>query len=623
MMRLQRGDKLKGAKMAERAADVPSAEVLAHVSSRKDFLRMAGAAGLGAALGSNVLLSRALANHVAVVDDPTDLHFQKTSQYRPFDVISKNFVEHSDGFDKNLGLYEVFTPAPERRRGGVSLNNGRLRVSGDSPFFTLFRTNQSPSAPYAAVIVDVRTFSHSATNQNSVYAGLIQDASNYVVAWYNDATKKAGIDVAVKGNITKLVERDVLTAPVRFAFVLNSKEVTALADIGDGPFDGWRPVANYPNPPEVSGDPAITLGLSQYVDLRDPAVLAQYSYGFGVRGGSGSIVLDKVEAGYWGRAGVRDPHVCTWADGTPYIKDNKLYLTLTNAGCDFFSTAHWGVYTIDLSDYASPDALEEVAKIFFEREENDPDKEVKVFGDHAGHIVYDNATGKFLVGASTWGDFTYRGVQINYTRTSENVLGGVHVLTEAQKLDLPPTPGITYTNRGNWDPHFVRIAGEWYVAFVDSPSQGSPWWHYPALAKGPTLERVDLELVGAESDLNQTEGVVMQKFGGVWYLLCSSGRDELGDEDAGPKTYRIYLPERDEDPNNKPAGYGLKFFGKLDAPYVSNIPHPMVTPIPDGGNTKWIMLTFDGTDFYGWDQEGYPILDYGTHGDFYVMDGNL
>jgi hypothetical protein len=40
-----------------------------------------------------------------------------------------------------------------------------------------------------------------------------------------------------------------------------------------------------------------------------------------------------------------------------------------------------------------------------------------------------------------------------------------------------------------------------------------------------------------------------------------------------------------------------------------------------GENTKWIMLTFDGTDFYGWDQNGRPILDYGTHGKFYVMDG--
>jgi hypothetical protein len=31
------------------------------------------------------------------------------------------------------------------------------------------------------------------------------------------------------------------------------------------------------------------------------------------------------------------------------------------------------------------------------------------------------------------------------------------------------------------------------------------------------------------------------------------------------------------------------------------------------------MLTFDGTDFYGW--TGPEPLDYGTHGKFYVMDG--
>jgi len=591
------------------------AEALEHLSSRKDFLKMAGAAGLGAALASNILLREAFALEPTVPTDPS-FKFSTTSSYHPFDVISKNFVEHSDGFDKDQGLYRVLTPAPDFTRGGVSFNKGRLRVSGDSPFFTLFQTGKSPLAPYAAVVVDITAFGRSATSQNSVYAGLIQDASNYVLAWYNKATNKVGIDVAKKateadpGTVTTLVERDItLTAPVRFAFVLNSKEVTALADDGDGPFDGWKPVANYPNPPEVSGpgvDPAITPGLSQYVDLRDPEVLAQYKYGFGVRGDGGSIVLDKVQAGYWGRAGVRDPHVCTWADGTPYIKDNKLYLTLTNAGCDFFSTAHWGVYTLDLSDYTSPEALQEVGKIFFEREENSLDKKVKVFGDHAGHIVYDGA-GKFLVGASTWGDFTYHGVQVNYTWTSENVLGGVHVLP-VQKLDLPPVDGITYTYRGNWDPHFVRLDGGWYVGFVDSPSQGNPWKHYPALAKGSTLE--SLQLVGAESYLNQTEGGVLQKVGERWYLLCSSGRDEVGD--AYSATYRIYLPESND------AG-GLRFFGTLDAPYVSNIPHPMITPLPVDGNTKWLMVTFDGTDFYGW--SGPEPLDYGTHGKFYVMDG--
>jgi hypothetical protein len=302
-----------------------------------------------------------------------------------------------------------------------------------------------------------------------------------------------------------------------------------------------------------------------------------------------------VEAGYWGRAGVRDPHVVTWADGTPYIKDNKLYLTLTNAGLDFFATAHWGVYTLDLSDYTSPNALEEVGKLFFKRDG-------KVLGDHAGHIVYDDAAGNFLIGVSTWGDFAYNGVHVNYTRASGDVIHGVHVL-EPQKLNLPT---VSPTDTGTWDPHFVRIDGLWYVAFVDSPTQGNPWKHFPALAKGPDLGR--LTLVGAESDLQQSEGMVMQKFGGKWYVLCSSGGGEIVDEDAGPATYRIYEPNRDE-------SGGLMFFGELDAPYVSNIPHPMVTPLPVNGNTKWIMVTFDGTMYYE------PMLGYGTHGDFYVMDG--
>ena len=51
----------------------------------------------------------------------------------------------------------------------------------------------------------------------------------------------------------------------------------------------------------------------------------------------------------------------------------------------------------------------------------------------------------------------------------------------------------------------------------------------------------------------------------------------------------------------------------------------MVTPLPRDGNTKWVMFTFDGTEFYGPDPDGAEGpevgLGYGTHGDFYVMNG--
>ena len=99
----------------------------------------------------------------------------------------------------------------------------------------------------------------------------------------------------------------------------------------------------------------------------------------------------------------------------------------------------------------------------------------------------------------------------------------------------------------------------------------------------------------------------MQRVGGTWYVLCVSGDGERA-PGALPKHYRIY-------------DLNMVFLGYLNADFTSNIPHPMITPLPVGEDTKWIMLTFDGTDFYGWDSVGTPILDYGTHGKFYVMDG--
>jgi hypothetical protein len=576
--------------------DALGAEMLSRLRSRQDFLKMMGAAGLGAAVGANVLLRQASALAPSAPTSPT-FSFSTTSHYHPLDVISDNFVEHSDSFTSQ-GAYTLLAPAPERRSGSVTTGGGSLSVSSKPRFFAMFKTDKITRAPYASVIVDVKSFAGYA-REDTVYTGLVKDAQNYVMAWYNNATKRAGIDAVVNGTLHRLDDRaTTLDAPVRLAFVLNSKEVTALADTGASGATGspWKPVANFPYFFPGGPDPDTAPGLSQFVDLRDPAVLARYGYGFGVRADSGTITLDGVEAGYWGRAGVRDPHVVTWADGTPYIKDNKLYLTLTNAGLDFFATAHWGVYTLDLSNYASPNALEEVGKLFFRRGG-------KVFGDHAGHIVYDDAAGNFLIGVSTWGDFTYKGVQVNYTRASGDVLQGVNVL-DAQRLNLPT---VSPTDTGTWDPHFVRIDGQWYVAFVDSPSQGNPWKHFPALATGPDLG--NLTLVGAESDLQQSEGMVLQKVGGRWYVLCSSGRGEIRDEDAGAATYRIYQPKRDQ-------SGGLRFFGELKAPYVSNIPHPMITPLPLNGGTKWIMLTFDGTEFYG-----AEMLGYGTHGEFYVMDG--
>ena len=548
--------------------------VLERPFTRRDLLKGAGAAGLGATLGYGLLADRALGQTAAL--DPRDLTFEVLAQYRPFRVVSQAGTELDETFDEpGLQGYRLLRPAPEGRRGRATVSGGSLSVTDEEAFSSLFVTRSAPVAPYAAVEVEVASLSGAPGNQDTVSAGLVRDEENWVLASFNAATSTVAVEVSVDGRVSTLNEATVedVAAPMRFAFVLNENLVTALVNTGaegDDQFGGWRPL--------------LRSNVAAEIDLRDPEVLPRHAFAFGVRATSGTITLDGVRAGYWGEAGVRDPHVVTFADGTPYIVDDKLYLTLTNAGLGFFQAAHWGVYTLDLNDLESPDALQEVGKIFFQRRG-------RLVGDHAGHLVYDDRIDGFRVLASTWGTFTGNGVRIT-SSTFRGSLSEVRVIREPELLQLP-------TRYSRWDPHLTRINGRWHVAFVESPTQ-TPFRFYPALARGTTLE--NLRLVGRDTSRTETEGMVIQRFGGRWYVLCSSSERE-GTSESGE--YRIY-------------DLRMRFVGFLNAPHPTNIPHPMVQPVPivEDGRTRYLLVTFNGTQFYE------PVLGYGTHGDFFVMQAD-
>jgi hypothetical protein len=242
----------------------------------------------------------------------------------------------------------------------------------------------------------------------------------------------------------------------------------------------------------------------------------------------------------------------------------------------FFQAAHWGVWTLDLDE---PRRVEQVATVFFERDGF-------VLGDHAGQIVADERDGGFHVAASSWGDFAFRGVHVRYCRTFDDILSGAHVLKSA-KMALP-------TDFSAWDPSMVRIGDRWYVGFVESPYQDPTrgFSFHPALARsdsGASLNQ--LSKIGADLSRAQTEGVILQKVGGRWYLLASDGAE---------RRYRVY-------------DLSMNLLGYLRAPYGSNIPHPQVVPISDQGQTTYLLISFDGTQYH----EG--LLGYGTHGDLIIM----
>jgi hypothetical protein len=160
--------------MEKKAGETFSEGMVARLPSRSDFLKVLGAAGVGAAVGSNVLLREALARERVVNNlRPTDLTFSIKKQYRPFDLLAKNFVRLRDGFDSDTtGNYAVLAPGPESNRGNASIMRGALRVNGDA-YFALFRSATSQEAPFATVIVDVERFSDTTGSQNTVFAGLV------------------------------------------------------------------------------------------------------------------------------------------------------------------------------------------------------------------------------------------------------------------------------------------------------------------------------------------------------------------------------------------------------------------------------------------------------------------
>jgi hypothetical protein len=441
--------------------------------------------------------------------DPEDLEFRIRHEYRPFDLIAPRFVRYDT----------VARPVRD----------------------TVVSTDVRPRAPYGAVEVEVRSGA-------GVLAGLVGDDGTRVLGTYDAG--RAAIEITVGGTTT--VVRSVavtLRAPFRFAVVFNENAVTVLADT-TGTGTAWQPLVTNRD------------GVRALIDLRVPDVLGRLSYGYG---GRGDALLGRVRAGYFGQAGVRDPHVVQYADGRPVIRDNKLYLTLTNAGLGFFQQAHWGVWTLDLAD---PTRLEQVAQLFFARDG-------VVLGDHAGQIVVDGD--EFVLAMSSWGDFNFAGVHARYVRTSANVLSGVHVLPTS-RLPLP-------TSVSSWDPAMTRVNGEWHVAFVESPAQSPSFVFHPALARGRTLE--SLAMVGADLTVDQTEGTIIQRVDGRWYVLASDGDARL---------YKVYDLQ-------------MRLQGTLNAPYGTNIPHPMVVR----ARNTWYLLTFDGTQY------AEPVLGYGGHGDFVVM----
>lgn len=423
-------------------------------------------------------------------------------------------------------------------------------VASPTPMESARHTGISPPAPFAAIEVDVL----DATAQ--LTAGLLTAEGDGVRVDLHGGRGRLRIVLVRDGRERAVARARVRGRARRMAFVLCENAVTAVVDVGAG----WQAVATEREQ------------VGRTLDLRDPATLAAHSYAWGPVGRAAAV--GAVRAGPFGMVGVRDPHLVQHADGTPYVRDGRHYLTMTCAGTGFFPQAHWGVFTLDPS---APGLLTQVAHLFWRRDG-------MLLGDHAGQVVVDGERVRVIV--SSWGDFDpSTGVRLRHAECGLDVLSGVHLL-DSEPFAAP-------TVHSAWDPCATRIDGRWFVGFVESPSQ-SPFDFHPALAAGPrgAAWGEGLEMVGADTSLEHCEGPVLARVEGTWRLLASDGRH---------RRYPVYDLE-------------MRPIGSLAAPYGTNIPHPQLLTLPAGpGPGAELMVTFDGSP---WCEE---VLGYGTHGDFIAL----
>ncbi len=534
--------------------------------TRADFLR-AGLATLATGAAAPLFASTGTPRPVRHKGPPSqpsllDLVFEPIHQFRAFDLLPREFLQVEERFEGTAlspSLEALSKGAPAR----LTLQNGRLSIVSSQAEPTLVRLTAGLVAPFGSVIVKAPPTEGSPPDGGAtLFAGLVRDVDNYVIAAFekepDPGSNAVSIDVCVEGRRTRVATIGAnLTNATEFAFAVNENYVTAL--IADG--SKWIPVVQH--------------HIANLLDLRNPTVLQRYRFGFGSGGIDRNFTVESVRAGYFGQVGIRDLHVVSYDDGRPYIRGRKLYFTATQAGLSFFQAAHWGVWTLDLDQ---PNSIEPVATLFFARDG-------LVLGDHAGHIVVDERSGGFHVAVSSWGDFAFNGVHVRYCRTFEDILSGVHVL-KSTRMPLP-------TPVSAWDPSMVRIDERWYVGFVESSIQDpGNFVFWPALARGRSGGPItQLTRVGADRTRRQTEGTILQKVGGRWYLLASDGAN---------RKYRAY-------------DLSMRLVGFLRAPYGSNLPHPQVIPIPENDRTAYLLITFDGTPYHD------EVLDYGTHGDVIIM----
>lgn len=267
----------------------------------------------------------------------------------------------------------------------------------------------------------------------------------------------------------------------------------------------------------------------------------------------GNITLHKAESALTCGTGQADSQIIQYKDGTPLIRDGRLYLCLTTRGFERIFDSYQGVYSLDLASYE----LRLEGALFFGKGDG------IMYGFHATKIVYDPDTEQFLVMTTTHED-THT---LAWAATKSNLLHGLHYL-ECEELDFPHnyTRGHGY-NTEDPDFFFDGEAGKWRLAYCALKDKS----YVTYLCESDTWNGTYTQL--AESKQNNNTGIRITTVGGRRYVL-SGGSDT---------TFYIY---------DYPT---LRYEGTFQQQYANGgfRGWPTIVPIPYGNYERYLWITFD------------------------------
>lgn len=289
-------------------------------------------------------------------------------------------------------------------------------------------------------------------------------------------------------------------------------------------------------------------------DMRRADTCTRFS--FGVRAElpeGGSVRLEDARSLLACGTGQADPQVVQLKDGSPLIRDGRLYVCMTTRGFERICDSWQGVYSIGTDSYD----LRLEGALFFGKGDG------LMYGFHATKMVYDEDAGRFLVMTTTHED-THT---LAFCSSSADLLHGMHYL-ECEELPFPHS----YSNGHGFnteDPDFFfdSGAGKWRLAYC-ALKDGS---YVTYLCESDNWDGPYRQV--AESDRNNNTGIRITTVGGRRHVLS-----------GGPgTTFYIY-----EYPSLRCLGTFSQQF-----PNGGFRGWPTIVPVPYGNYERYLWITFD------------------------------